>query len=71
MAAIGACISKDFQYPEKPTPVFKDEVDELPEDSKPAMSQSEIQIRNQVQKAKDSLEIMNGGHKTIIGEKRI
>lgn len=71
MAAIGACISKDFHYPEKPTPVFKDEVDELPEDSKLAMSQSEIQIRNQVQKAKDALELMGGGRKTIIGEKRI
>lgn len=70
-AAIGACISKECQYPEKPVPMFKDEADELSEDSRFALSQSEIQIRNQVQRAQDALNLMSGEHKTIIGEKRI
>ena len=71
MAAIGSCFSKDCNYPENPIPMFKDDNEEQCEDSNPKMSPSEIAIRNQVQKAKDALELINGGCKTITGEKRI
>lgn len=71
LAAIGSCIDNSNKYPERPLEVFKTDCDES-EKELPAMSESERQIRNQVQKAKDTLELMSSGKpKAIIGEERI
>lgn len=70
LSAISHVLSKseDGRYPKEPMFFRQGETEKS---ELPAMSESERQIRNQVQRAKDTLELINGGSRRIIGESRI